>query len=197
MKSWCSVLVAIGLLVSACTSSPEEVAETTATTEAATTTTVEETTTTTTEASTTTTTEALSDEDAVQGAHTAYMTERFVTDERVDGYEPRREAAPQYLTGSVLARTLKFSDEREAAGEFLVSPGYVSNIVEFAIEGDVANVWDCSQDRGELLDADGNVIVGADDFFRIRQTRLERIDGVWLISEFNTGGEECDPDETS
>jgi hypothetical protein len=50
-------------------------------------------------------------------------------------------------------------------------------------------------DAGVLYDAEGNVLVPADDFFKLRQSELTKIEGQWFVADLYVGGEEqCDPD---
>lgn len=140
----------------------------------------------------------MSEEDAAASAHTRFLTELFARDERVVGEGDRVVAlAEELTTGPLLSRILSDTPERIAAGELIVGPGYLSNIISLEVSGDVANIVDCSQDRTEGYDSQGQLTVAADDFFKIRGTRLVRVDGEWLVSEFFTGGDDrCDPDNS-
>ena len=149
-------------------------------------------TTTTTEPTTTTT----SVEDAVRDVHTRVMTEMFAVDELAVGHEALPAAARDLTTGPLLRRLEESAVTSKEAGEFFVGPGYTSNIISIEIDGDHAAVVDCSQDLGEIRNADGDVVVPADDFFKLRQTNLVLIDGRWLVEELYAGGDErCDPED--
>jgi hypothetical protein len=120
----------------------------------------------------------------------------FAIDERANGYETYVAVARELATGPLLRRIEENAATREAANEFGVGPGYDSNIVSVEIDGDRATVTDCSQGRGVLYDADGVIVIPADDFFKIRRLSLVLIDGSWLAEEFYTGGDEqCDPED--
>lgn len=148
-----------------------------------------------------TTTEAVpevSDEEAVAAVHTRFMTEVFDRDERIEGEGDRvLQLVNELTTGPLLARFQSDTPERIAAGDLIVGPGYDSNVVAIEVVGDTANIVDCSQDRNEGYDAAGQLTIAADDFFKLRSTRLVRIDGVWLVEEFFTGGDDrCNPDDS-
>jgi len=123
------------------------------------------------------------------------MTELFDRDERIDEEGDRIvQLAEELTTGALLARIKADTPERIADGQLIVGPGYLSKIVAIEVSEDVANVVDCSQDRTEGYDDEGKLTIAADDFFKIRSTRLVRVDGTWFVSEFFTGGDDrCDP----
>ena len=124
------------------------------------------------------------------------MTELFGIDERVDGYEAFAASARELTMGSLLRRIEDNLVTREAAGEFSAGLGYDSNIVSIEIGEDRAIVVDCSQDSGVLYDAEGNVLIPADDFFKIRRSSLLLVGDQWLVEEIYAGGDErCDPED--
>ena len=123
------------------------------------------------------------------------MTELFNRDERVDGPEVVLPLTDELTTGAQLARIREDIARELASGERLVGPGYDSNIIDVLIEGDHASVLDCSRDNGELYSAEGELITPAATIFKTRETRLVRVDDVWLVEDFVSGrGVECDPD---
>lgn len=197
-------------VLSGCTGGSEEVSpQTTPTTVPAPTTTSEPEPTSTTEpepistpppepARTSTTVPAVSDEEAAAAVHTRFMTEIAVRDERVDGDVERRIAlAERVTTGALLARIQGRPGRIADGAEIIVGPGYLSNIVALEVEGDVVNIVDCSQDRTEGYNAYGDLTTAADDFFKLRSTRLVRIDGDWFVEEFFTGGDDrCTPGDS-
>jgi DNA-binding protein Fis len=185
---------AVVTVSAACSGGTEQTAtptsETSTTTESTTTTTAP--TTTTTEPTTTTTTV----DDAVREAHTRYMTDLNNFDSRIDGYESYLIEAREVITGPLLRRVEENYAARAAANEYVVGPGYESNIVSVEIDGDRATVLDCSKDRGEIYDADGNLLVPASSSFRFRRTLLVLIDDKWLVEELYSPSEEtCDPED--
>ncbi|MCP4960326.1 MAG: hypothetical protein GY925_13790 [Actinomycetia bacterium] len=191
-----AVLLAMAVVLVGCSGDGEESVDSTTTSAQSTTAEV----TTTTVATTTTTTESTtmttSVEDAVRDVHTRFMTELFDIDERVEGHEAVPTAARDLTTGPLLRRIEELGAEKAEADEYAVGPGYASNIVSVDIAGDQAAVVDCSQGRGERFAANGDLLVPADDFFKLRETSLVLIDGIWLVEEFFTGGEEfCDPED--
>ncbi len=188
-----AVLVAV--VLSSCGGPEEEAApaETTSTSVASTTSTTAATTTTT-EPTTTTTADP---EDAVLAVHTRFMTEFFARDETETSPLDRLPLAEELTVDPQLARS---TESIEGAAEvldreYVISPGYDSNVIEVEIDEDSAFVLDCSLDQGTLYSADGEVLIGVhEDDYRIRRTNLVLIDGQWFISEFFTGGgEKCDP----
>ncbi len=180
------------LVASACTSGSDSVEETTTTTVAVTATSVATTVATTT--TSTTAAAATDNESLVADAHTRFLTEVFAVDERTDGVESTLDLVRQLTTGAQLTRMEQSAADRIASGEALVGPGYDSHIVSIEVAGDRATVVDCSQDRTALFDAAGVETIAADDFYKLRETRLINVDGTWLIEEFITGGDSrCDP----
>ncbi|MCP3993385.1 MAG: hypothetical protein GY724_30250 [Actinomycetia bacterium] len=124
------------------------------------------------------------------------MTEMFKVDERIEGHEAFPAAARELTTGSLLRRIEENAADRVATDEFSVGPGYDSNIVSVELLSDHATVVDCSQDRGERYDADGVLVIPADDFFKLRRSSVVLIDGRWLVEEIYAGGDErCDPED--
>ncbi|MCP3988093.1 MAG: hypothetical protein GY724_03395 [Actinomycetia bacterium] len=124
------------------------------------------------------------------------MTEVFAIDERVEGHETVPALARVLTTGPLLRRIEENTTARAAANEFRAGSGYDSNIVSVELLGDRATVVDCSQDRGELYDADGTLVFPPDDFFKLRRSSLVLIDGRWLVEEIYAGGDErCDPED--
>jgi hypothetical protein len=141
---------------------------------------------------------APSDEDAAAAAHTRWMTEANVVDELQEGDLDRYlSVVREVTTGALLARLEERPDRIASGAELIVSPGYLSNIVAVEVSGDVANIVDCSRDQSEGYNAAGELTTAADDFFKLRSTRLVRVDGVWLVAEFFTGGDDrCDLDDS-
>ncbi len=190
-----AVLLAMAVVLVGCSADGEESVDLTTTsaqsTTAEVTTTTVATTTTTTESTTTT-----SVEDAVRDVHTRVMTEVFAIDERVEGHEAFPAAARELTTGPLLRRIEEKAALRAAADEFSAGSAYDSNIVSVEVLGDRATVVDCSQDLGELYDADGILIFPPDDFFKIRRSSVVVVNGTWLVEEIYSGGDErCDPED--
>lgn len=202
-----SLVFALCLVATACTSSADDpVSEETAATDPTPTSTAAPEPTPTTEPAPTSTAEPepattseavaeVSDEEAASAAHTRWMTEANVVNELEDGEVERRvEVVREVTTGPLLARIEERSDRIAAGAELIVNPGYLSNIVAIEVSGDVADIVDCSQDRSEGYNAAGELTTPADDFFKLRSTRLVRVDGVWLVEDFFTGGDDrCTP----
>ena len=135
-------------------------------------------------------------EQAVREAHTRYMVDLYVRDDRVTGPEARLELAEELTVDPQLTRIKEVSAANRAAGILIVGPGYDSNIVSVEIDGATAVVSDCSQDRSVAYDVDGNLTIPMDDFYKIRMTNLVLVGGVWKVELFLARGEErCDPDE--
>ena len=102
--------------------------------------------------------------------------------------------AETVTTGALLARIQSRPDRIDSGAELIVSPGYLSNIVAVEVSGDVANIVDCSLDQSEGYNAAGELTTAADEFFKLRSTRLVRVDGAWFVEDFFTGGDDrCDP----
>lgn len=200
-RKFAFLAVVLSLVVSACTGGSEdttasETLEADSSTEDSTATTVDTSTTTTSTTTTTTSTVATVDpEEAVREVHTRFMTEFFARDERETSPTERLALAAELTTGPQLARSTETIEALAESGEYNVSPGYDSNIVEIEVNGEQATVLDCSQDRGERFSADGELVSPAEDIFRIRETTLVLVDGTWFVKDFFTGGGiECDPD---
>ena len=137
-------------------------------------------------------------EAAVRQVHTRFMTELFTIDARVVGPEARLPLAEELTTGRQLKRIRESVVNDLDSGERLVGPGFDSHIVLVVITGDKAEVVDCSQGRGEGYSADGQLLVPADDFYKLRWTELVLIDGTWFVEDFLTGGDNrCDPSVAS
>jgi hypothetical protein len=65
-------------------------------------------------------------------------------------------------------------------------------VVEAVVTGDSATVLDCSRDAGEGYSSSGELLVPADEFFKLRRSVLG--DGEWLVEEIYTEGDQhCDP----
>ncbi len=139
------------------------------------------------------TTTRISAEDQVLEAHEYFMTEYFDRDEQTLTLQERNSRIAAIAVDPVLARTLHRSAEREREGSYEISPGYDSNVVEVQVDGDSAFVIDCSLDRGVLYDANGDVVIPADEEHRIRRTVFTLTGGGWFISDFFTGGDVCTP----
>jgi hypothetical protein len=134
-------------------------------------------------------------EAAIRAAHTRVMTELFARDERVKGPEAMLELAEELTTGPLLERIRDAVEQRASTGERATSPGYDSNIVSLeVISPTSATVLDCSQDRSELFAPTGELLVPADDFYKLRESQLVLVNGDWLVQEIISGGDErCDP----
>jgi len=140
------------------------------------------------------TTTRISAEEEVLEVHLHFLTEYFDRDESTLTIQERNSRIAAVAVDPLLARTLQRSAERDAEGSYGISPGYDSNVVEVQVDGDTAFVLDCSLDRGALYDADGEVLVPADEEHRLRRTAFALTDGGWFVSDFFTGGEVCIPD---
>jgi hypothetical protein len=140
------------------------------------------------------TTTTVSAEELVAQVHTRVFTELFARDERVDGPEAHLPLAEELTTGPLLERIRLRSSENLADGGRSVGPGYDSNIVEVVVTGDSATVLDCSRDAGEGYSSSGELMVPADDFFKLRQSILILLDGSWVVEDIYVGGDQrCDP----
>ena len=126
--------------------------------------------------------------------HQRFMTEYFDRDESTLTIQERNSRIAAIAVDPLLARTLQRSAERDAEGSYGISPGYDSNVVEVQVDGDTAFVLDCSLDRGALYDADGEVLIPADEEHRLRRTVFALTGGGWFVSDFFTGGDVCTPD---
>lgn len=189
------VLVSAALLVASCSSDNGEAStpETlTAAVETGSSSTAAPTTSSTTEADSTTTT--ISVEDEVLEVHRRFMTEFFDRDEQTLTIQERGSRIAAIAVDPLLARTLQRGAERDAEGSYEISPGYDSNVVEVEVDGETAFVLDCSLDRGVLYDADGEVLIPADEEHRIRRTVFTLTGSGWFVSDFFTGGDVCTPD---
>ena len=189
-----ALVVVAGLTVAACNGDPEiDLADATSTSESTTTTsTTEPTTTSTTEPTTTT----LDDEAAVRELHTYFMTEYFaLTGKGVTAAE-QNELLVTIADGPIVQRSFEVTTEDEALGNYSAGGGFESNIVSVEVDGDRALVVDCSQDLGELYNSDDELLIAADDFFKLRTSELVKIDGKWWIYDLYSGGDErCNPDD--
>lgn len=186
------------VVAGACSSGGESTAETLAPPTSDSTTTSSSTTSTTlttTTGSTSTTAPIDPVEAAVRDVHTRVMTQLFARDEFKDDPEVRIELARELTIDPQLTRIEDGIRGRSGASERVVSPGYDSNIIDVSVDGEMATVRDCSRDRGALVDADGEVVVPEDDYFKIRTTQLRLVDGEWFVEEIFSGGDErCEPD---
>lgn len=133
-------------------------------------------------------------EDAIRAAHTRFITELMRWKGTPEDDRERLALAEQWTTGAQLQRMKEAVAGRVSSGEYIVG-GYESSIVSVDVEGPAsARVVDCSKDLGVLYSKDGRVVIPADDFYKFRETRLELVDGAWLVNDFITGGDaKCDP----
>ncbi len=186
-------VVTAGLAVAACNGDPEiDLADVTTTSESTTTSTTEPTTTSTTEPTSTT----LDDEAAVRELHTYFMTEYFAFKGKDVTAAERIDLLKTFADGPIVQRTIEVRTEDEALGYYSAGGAYDSNIVSVEIDGDRALVVDCSQGLGELYNAEDELLIAADDFFKLRTSELVKIDGKWWIYDLYSGGDErCDPDD--
>ncbi len=147
---------------------------------------------TTTEATTTTT---LTDEEAVRLVHTRFMTELFASNQTAEGgpyTDP--DLIEELTTGRQRERLLETNDRYATITDYVISPGYDSNITHVEVTGDVANVLDCSLGPAERFSASGELLQPADEELKTRETRLVRIDGQWFVEDFYTGSDlPCTP----
>jgi hypothetical protein len=148
------------------------------------------TTTITTAAETTTTVSA---EQQVLDVHRRFMTDYFARDESSLTVEERNARVAAVAVDPLLTRVQQRTAERQRDGSYEISPGYDSNVVEAQVDGTAAFVVDCSLDRGVLYDANGDVLIGADEEHRIRRTQLVLTEDGWFVSDFFTGGDPCTP----
>jgi len=135
-------------------------------------------------------------EEAIRAAHTRVMTELFARDERVTGPEAILPLAEELTTGPLLRRIQDGVKQRVESGERSVGPGYDSHIVRVTILNDTtARVLDCSLGRGERYSAEGAQLVPADGHYKLRETEMVFVNGVWLANDLITGGDErCEPE---
>lgn len=133
-------------------------------------------------------------EDAIRAAHTRFITELMRWKGTPEDDRERLVLAEQWTTGAQLQRMKEATSGRVSSGEYIIG-GYESSIVSVEVEGPTsARVVDCSKDLGVLYSKDGQVVIPADDFYKLRETHLQLIDGAWLVNDFITGGEaRCDP----
>jgi len=134
-------------------------------------------------------------ETAVREAHTHFMTVVSSYNEFEEGIGHTRELIEQYTIDPQRSRSLAGIERRIAAAEYLVAPGYDSNIIQVEFKGDLALVADCSVDQGHLLVADGEVISDNDGVYIVRETHIVEVDGKWMVKDFRVGGNlGCNPD---
>ena len=140
------------------------------------------------------TTDATTVEDAIRAAHTRFITELMRWKGSPEDDQERLALAEQWTTGAQLQRMKEATAGRVSSGEYIIG-GYESSIVSVEVEGPTsARVVDCSKDLGVLYSKDGQVVIPADDFFKLRETHLQLIDGTWLVNDFITGGDaRCEP----
>lgn len=188
-----AVVLTVALLGAACSSSAGPADTTTAASSSPTTTTgaVATTPTPNTSAPSTDTTTV---EEAIRAAHTQFITELMRWKGTPDDDQERLALAEELTTGAQLQRMKDAVAGRESTGEYVIG-GYDSSIVTVEIQGPAtARVVDCSKDLGVLYSKDGQVVIPADDFYKLRETHLELMGGAWLVTDFLTGGDErCDP----
>ncbi len=184
------IVASVGTACSSSSSTADTITAPSSSAVSATTEAVATTTTATTEAPTSSTTV----EDAIRAAHTRFITELMSWKGTPEDDRERIALAEKLTTGAQLERMREATAGRASSGQHVVG-GYESSIVTVDIEGPTAaRVVDCSKDLGVLYSKDGQVVVPADDFYKLRETQLELIDGAWLVSDFITGGEErCEP----
>jgi len=190
-------VLAVAAVLGGCTDDGESgeitSGEVTATSESTTSTTEATTTTSTTEDTTST---SLDDETAVRERHTYFMTEALARDEREITFEEQMAILERIAVDPLLKRSREIAAENYELGYYAVGPGYDSHIVDVDVADDRATVFDCSQGRGELYAADGELLIPADDFYKIRRTELVKIDGQWFVEDLITGGDTlCEPED--
>ncbi len=188
------LLLILWLIAASCSNGEESSAETLAPagTEATSSSTATEPPTTTTTVESTTTTVAVEDE--ILAVHERFMTEFFARDESELTFQERTSRVAAIAIDPLLARTLESLADRNRDGSYAISPGYDSNVIDVQVDGDTAFVLDCSLDQGVLYDANGEVLIEADEDHRIRRTVFALTGGGWFVSDFITGGEPCEPD---
>ena len=189
-------VVTAGLAVAACNGDPEiDLADVTTTSESTTTTsTAEPTTTSTTEPTTTT----LDDEDAVRRTpHLLHDRVLRIDRQGRNSGRTKRAARETFADGPNRATAHSKSPPRmRRLGNYSAGGAFESNIVSVEVDGDRALVVDCSQDLGELYNSDDELLIAADDFFKLRTSELVKIDGKWWIYDLYSGGDErCNPDD--
>jgi len=147
----------------------------------------------TTPAPTTATTE--DPETAIREIHTRFMVDLYTIDERVDPIEEHLALAEELTSGVQLQRLIDGANSRVERGIAMVFEGYDSNIIGLTIDDQVAYVEDCSRDASKGYSrATGELVVPADDFFKIRTTEIQQSDGIWKVSNFFAGGDQrCNP----
>ncbi len=158
-----------------------------------TTSTTKPTTTSTTEPEPTTTT--INDETAVLKLHAIYMTELSKIDERVDDPDKLNQRFAEVTVDPILSRATESRQKRLLRNEFIVGPGYESNVVDVELGEGSATVTDCSLGRSQLVDSNDNVLVDVDESYQIRQTIFTKIsDGTWKLQDvYGAGDIPCDP----
>ena len=134
--------------------------------------------------------------DEIRELHTRFMTELLARDERTaEGVDRFRERSQELTAGTQLDVMLQRLDARQARGEFIDSPGYLSYPERAsALDGNVVRVFDCSADRAVLYGADGEVISESEGLFERRSTDIAMVDGLWRVVLFITDWDEpCEP----
>ena len=159
-----------------------------------TTSTTKPTTTSTTEPEPTTTT--INDETAVLELHAYFTTEFLAGDSRDHIPEERNAELAELAVDPLLTRSTDSYNAMLAANEYSVGKGYVSHPTEVRITGDSAVVIDCSQGTGARYNNNGTLITPADDFYKFREFRYQRVNGKWMIQDIFSGGDlRCDPQD--
>jgi hypothetical protein len=117
---------------------------------------------------------------AVRQAHLDYLAMFELVGDPPD---PDHPELARTATGDAYDRLRANLAQDLLQGNRLVG-GYHSSVETITVTGDTAEVVDCSLDYGVVYDADGNVLVPADDFRVRRTTHLVRHDGRWQVSLF-------------
>ena len=126
--------------------------------------------------------------------HVRVMGELFARDERIDGPEVHLELANEISTGPLLQRLVEGAAARVLSGHRIAGNGYESSVQSVSVSGGVAEVLDCSRDRSSLYNAEGELLAGAEDFWKVRRVEYVRIDDAWRVNEIFSGGDaKCVP----
>ena len=134
-------------------------------------------------------------ETAVREAHTHFMTVVLRRDELEEGIGHNRELIEQYTIDPQKSRSLASIEKRIANSEYLVGPGYDSNIMQVEFKGEIALVADCSRDRSQMVSPEGKTIAESTGIHKVRETHIVEVDGKWMVKDFRVGSNlGCNPD---
>jgi len=126
--------------------------------------------------------------------HARVMGELFARDERIDGPEVHLQLAHEISTGPLLQRLVEGAAARVLSGHRIAGDGYESSVQSVSVSGDMAEVLDCSRDRSSLYNAQGELLAGAEGYWKVRRVEYVLTDDAWRVNEIFSGGDaQCVP----